>query len=330
MVVINLLSARRAGRVWIMLELRTLEPNDWPLWRELRLAALAEAPYAFGSTLAQWQGSGDREERWRARLSIPGAHDLVALLDGLPVGMASGVPGEGAENVELISMWVNPTARGKGVGDYLIQAVERWGAERGATTLRLSVMPDNRKATALYERHGFTDTGHPGDLLPMASAGSGSWRRAWPLSDLHIRAQPVPHLVRLRAGASAPANALLAADAGAFATLCRQDAGMACVLVAPVQVVMQRAGLDCVVGVVRVGEGELPQRPEVRLAVIARRQAVGLALLRPAQVGGGADAQSGPNASKAKVRSGRSVSAYWATLRRRCSESFRTDQRVKG
>ncbi|MFD8655283.1 GNAT family N-acetyltransferase, partial [Streptomyces mirabilis] len=117
-----------------MLELRTLESDDWPLWRELRLAALAEAPYAFGSTLAQWQGSGDREERWRARLSIPGAHDLVALLDGLPVGMASGVPGEEAENVELISMWVNPTARGKGVGDYLIQAVERWGAERGATT----------------------------------------------------------------------------------------------------------------------------------------------------------------------------------------------------
>ncbi|MCH0566211.1 GNAT family N-acetyltransferase [Streptomyces sp. MUM 2J] len=149
-----------------MLELRTLESDDWPLWRELRLAALTESPYAFGSTLAQWQGSGDREERWRARLSIPGAHDLVALLDGLPVGMASGVPGEEAENVELISMWVNPTARGKGVGDHLIQAVERWAAERGATTLRLSVMPGNRKAAALYERHGFTDTGEPGAPLP--------------------------------------------------------------------------------------------------------------------------------------------------------------------
>ena len=133
-----------------MLELRTLEADDWPLWRELRLAALAEAPYAFGSTLAQWQGSGDQEERWRARLSIPGAHDLLALLDGLPVGMASGVPGEGAENVELISMWVNPTARGKGVGDYLIQAVERWAVERGATTLWFSICSSHPKITALY------------------------------------------------------------------------------------------------------------------------------------------------------------------------------------
>ncbi|MFF4713062.1 GNAT family N-acetyltransferase [Streptomyces eurythermus] len=149
-----------------MLELRSVKADDWPLWRELRLSALAEAPYAFGSTLAQWQGSGDREERWRARLSIPGACDLVALLDGLPVGMASGVPGEGAGNVELISMWVSPAARGKGVGDHLVQAVERWAVERGATTLRLSVRPDNRRATALYERHGFTDTGESGDLLP--------------------------------------------------------------------------------------------------------------------------------------------------------------------
>lgn len=27
-------------------------------------------------------------------------------------------------------------------------------------------MPDNRAAIALYERHGFKDTGEPGDLLP--------------------------------------------------------------------------------------------------------------------------------------------------------------------
>ncbi|MFD9791487.1 GNAT family N-acetyltransferase [Streptomyces sp. NPDC059070] len=51
----------------------------------------------------------------------------TGLIHGLPVGMASGVPGEGAESVELISMWVSPSARGRGVGDHLIRAVERWG-----------------------------------------------------------------------------------------------------------------------------------------------------------------------------------------------------------
>ncbi|WP_329281640.1 GNAT family N-acetyltransferase [Streptomyces sp. NBC_01451] len=149
-----------------MLQLRTLESDDWPIWRELRLAALAEAPYAFGSTLAEWKGAGDREERWRARLEIPGARDVVAVLNGHPVGMASGVPAEEDASVELISMWVSPVARGQGVGDLLIGAVERWAVERHAKTLCLSVMPDNARAIALYERHGFADTGELGDLLP--------------------------------------------------------------------------------------------------------------------------------------------------------------------
>lgn len=138
-----------------MLEVRALTPDDWPLWRDLRLAALAEAPDAFGSTLAEWTGEGDREERWRARLSIPGAHEVIVDLDGVPVGMVSGVPTEDAAVVELISMWVSPAGRGRGVGDRLIEAVEDWGRERGATTLRLSVMHDNPNAIALYERHGF-------------------------------------------------------------------------------------------------------------------------------------------------------------------------------
>ncbi len=138
-----------------MLELRTLTPDDWPLWRELRLAALAEAPEAFGATLAEWSGPGDQEERWRARLSIPGARDHVVLLDGTPAGMVSGVPGEDAGVVELISMWVTPAARGRGVGDLLVAAVEQWARDEGATTLRLAVMRDNPVATTLYERHGF-------------------------------------------------------------------------------------------------------------------------------------------------------------------------------
>lgn len=139
-----------------MLELRTLTPDDWPLWRELRLAALAEAPAAFGATLADWSGDGDREERWRERLSIPGARDVIVLLDGAPAGMASGVPTDESEVVELISMWVSPAGRGKAVGDLLVEAVVQWGVEQGATSLRLSVMHDNPRAIAFYERAGFT------------------------------------------------------------------------------------------------------------------------------------------------------------------------------
>jgi GNAT superfamily N-acetyltransferase len=112
-----------------VIELSVLSPDDWPVWRRLRLAALAEAPEAFGSRLADWQGEGDRAERWRDRLALPGSYNLVALLDDQPVGMASGVPADEPGVAELISMWVSPTARGRGVGDRLIQEIEKWARQ---------------------------------------------------------------------------------------------------------------------------------------------------------------------------------------------------------
>jgi ribosomal protein S18 acetylase RimI-like enzyme len=157
--------ARGARHPAGVIEMRVLTPDEWPLWRGLRLAALAEAPYAFGSRLADWQGDGDRGERWRARLAMPGSHNLVAVLDGRPVGMASGVPTTDDGVVELISMWVAPGARGRGVGDRLVAAVEHWARQVHARTVRLAVVPDNGSAIALYRRNGFTGTGQRGDLM---------------------------------------------------------------------------------------------------------------------------------------------------------------------
>ena len=150
-----------------MIESQELSADDWALWRELRLVALEEAPYAFGVPLAEWQGDGDREERWRGTAwSIPGSRNLIALLDGKPAGMASGIPGERDGVTELISMWVVPEARGHGVGDHLMRAVEAWAVEVGAEVLELAVAPGNEKAIALYRRHGFEDTSQLGDELP--------------------------------------------------------------------------------------------------------------------------------------------------------------------
>jgi len=147
-------------------EIRVLTPDDWPLWRALRHAALGEAPYAFGSRLAEWQGDGDLEDRWRVRLELPGSHNLVAYVDGEPVGMASGVPGEDDDGVvELISMWVSPGARRRGVGNALVREVERWARYVGARVIRLDVADGNHAATALYRRHGFGLTGELGDLM---------------------------------------------------------------------------------------------------------------------------------------------------------------------
>ncbi|WP_432942655.1 N-acetyltransferase family protein [Kribbella sp. CA-253562] len=148
-----------------MIELRRLTPDDWKDWRELRLTALADTPTAFGARYDDWVDAD--EDRWRARLALPGSYNLIASLDGSPAGMASGLPSRDEDDVrELVSMWVTPAARGRGVGDQLMTAVETWARATGAHAVELSVVQGNEKAHALYLRHGYVQTGKSGDLMP--------------------------------------------------------------------------------------------------------------------------------------------------------------------
>lgn len=147
-----------------MIATRVLNPDDWLLWRELRLLALEESPDAFQSRLADWRGEGDAEARWRDRLARV-ALNVIAMVDDEPAGMVSGAV-EG-EDVELISMYVAPAARGRGVSDALIDAVVSWARARGSPRVWLSVREGNDRAKRLYLRHGFVEAGpapgRPGD-----------------------------------------------------------------------------------------------------------------------------------------------------------------------
>jgi ribosomal protein S18 acetylase RimI-like enzyme len=146
--------------------LQALTEDDWRLWRALRLQALAEDPDAFGSRLSDWQGLGDREDRWRSRLSIPGGHDVIAWCGEQPCGMASGVPATRDSWIALISLWVAPAARGRGVGDALVADIVGYASDVGADGVDLDVAEENQAARRLYERHGFRLTGEVGDVMP--------------------------------------------------------------------------------------------------------------------------------------------------------------------
>ncbi|MFF2393279.1 LLM class flavin-dependent oxidoreductase [Nocardia sp. NPDC058114] len=138
-----------------MTVIRRVWPNDWQLWRSLRLAALADSPDAFDSRLADWQGDGDNEQRWRNRLRSVEAN-FVAVTASETVGMISGVHGADAREIELISLWVAPSARGLGLGTDLIRAVMDWAAtDPSAERVVLRVHKRNVRAQELYRRNGF-------------------------------------------------------------------------------------------------------------------------------------------------------------------------------
>jgi ribosomal protein S18 acetylase RimI-like enzyme len=138
--------------------IRRIGAEDWALWRQLRLKALEEAPYAFSARLADWQGEHDTEARWRQRLSdVP--FNLVAEFQKTAAGMVSGTAVDSAGSVELISMWVAPFARGQGVADALVRAVIGWARGQRASRVSLGVREGNDAAEACYRRHGFVAVG---------------------------------------------------------------------------------------------------------------------------------------------------------------------------
>jgi GNAT superfamily N-acetyltransferase len=145
---------------------RQVGPADWAVVRDLRLRALVDAPAAFESTYEGEQGRS--EEEWRAWLTRPTGVTVVASLNGQPAGLAGGYVEE-AGHVELISMWVVPSARGSGVADALVGEVVRWARVQAAKEVRLWVTRGNDVAERLYSRHGFVRSGQVQPLPPSHS-----------------------------------------------------------------------------------------------------------------------------------------------------------------
>jgi len=149
------------GRLDGLILVRQLTAGDWAQLRAARLAALAEAPYAFASTLAREQEFTD--EVWRSRA---GSGSTFAAWRGATiVGLATGLPPEATQLAEpepawhLVGMWVAPACRGQGVADWLVDAVCEQARQSGAGSVTLWVTEVNDRARAFYRRLGFVPTG---------------------------------------------------------------------------------------------------------------------------------------------------------------------------
>ena len=148
-----------------MLTVRMFHPHEWPLYRDLRLAALRDAPDAFGSTLAREEPYSDDD--WLTRLThgVSSAHErpLVAELDGRAVGLCwVRIDPSDPETARLYSVWVHADARRRGVAQGLLGAAVHWAREAGARTMALTVSAES--AARMYRRAGFVDVGGPHPL----------------------------------------------------------------------------------------------------------------------------------------------------------------------
>lgn len=177
-----------------------LQPNHDKIYRAIRLRALSESPTAFSSTFAG--ECAFPAERWLERLRNPVARTYIATRNSdidilqydLTVFETATTP-EIFENVDklffglitcvqsnedpmdacLASMWVAPSARGRGVGKALVQCAIEWARGCGLAFRRilLGVRTQNASAIALYTSCGFVSVDRPNQVASEVMGEEG-------------------------------------------------------------------------------------------------------------------------------------------------------------
>jgi len=140
---------------------RQVQPGEWMTLRTVRLAALADAPAAFGSTTARELAFGEAE--WRDRATS--APNFIAWRGNEPVGLVTVICRQNDDVTgsppewELVSMWVSPNARGSGAADLLVSAIADVVRAESGQQVTLWVADGNDRARAFYLKAGFRPTG---------------------------------------------------------------------------------------------------------------------------------------------------------------------------
>jgi ribosomal protein S18 acetylase RimI-like enzyme len=160
------------------LSVRRIRRDEGRTLKVLRLRALADAPHAFGLTLAEASQRSDEEWAALAEQGAESATEAVFFAESertlLGMVMASVDDDDGSSSA-LRAMWVASTTRRQGVGRALVSAAVEWCSTIGTDKVQLWVARTNPEAIALYESMNFVIVP---DAQPPAAWGGAADRWA--------------------------------------------------------------------------------------------------------------------------------------------------------
>lgn len=147
------------------IQIRPIRETDLTAYRDIRLEALQSHPEAYGSDYADQ--FADPESVWAGRIrgSLDGIASRILLAEtdaGDLVGLSAVYREKGAKvchSGTLVSVYVRPPWRGRGIAEQMIDRVADWCASVGIRILRLTVVTSNVPAIRCYARCGFVVCG---------------------------------------------------------------------------------------------------------------------------------------------------------------------------
>lgn len=134
-----------------------MTPDDWALYKQVRLAMLLDSPGSFGSTYEIDSNLG--EQHWRKLMSK--GDWLIDVTNSKPTGNWVVLPDKlYSDSLYLGAMWVTPEMRGTTLATQLINTAFELAEEKRKNKLRLHVAEKNPRAIAFYRKFGFELTGN--------------------------------------------------------------------------------------------------------------------------------------------------------------------------
>ena len=164
-----------------MNNVRRIQTGEGSLYKEIRLAALRDAPGAFSTKLSDALLRSEESWQLQADQGASGTERAIFLAyQNGPAGLAALYRHESRDHAtELLQMWVAPECRSTGLASELLDYALQWATACGYCSVIAEVMADNFRAIRFYEKCGFVqdtaDTPHSASsiLLTFQSAPPG-------------------------------------------------------------------------------------------------------------------------------------------------------------
>ena len=148
-----------------------MEPRHWPHVAQIYRAGVETGHATFEADTPTWE-SFDAGHLLK--------HRLVAVDDGTVLGWAAVSrvsPREVYAGVVELSLYVAPTARGRGVGRAMLESLIASTEATGIWTIQSSVFPENTASLALHRATGFRELGTRHRIARMTHGPlAGHWR----------------------------------------------------------------------------------------------------------------------------------------------------------
>ncbi|MET0296306.1 MAG: N-acetyltransferase family protein [Microbacterium sp.] len=155
-----------------MTALRAMERGDWPAVERIYAQGIDDGEATFETATPAWDAFDTARLPYARLVALDSAGAVVGWVAASAVSSRPAYRG-----VVEHSVYVDRSARGRGVGRLLLEAFISAAEAEGAWTIQSSIFPDNTASVRLHESCGFRVVGRR-ERIARVGVGimAGTWR----------------------------------------------------------------------------------------------------------------------------------------------------------